>query len=63
MTPNEGILDRVLRTSVGLALVGLAATHWIEPWGWIGIVPIATGLAGWCPLYRVLGLRTCTASR
>ena len=44
---------------VGLVLVVLAAMGTIGLWGWIGIVPLATGLAGWCPAYTILGIRTC----
>ena len=40
-------------------LIGLAATGTVGVWGWIGIVPLATGLMGWCPFYPLLGLNTC----
>ena len=59
MKTNEGTIDRALRVIAGLALVGLAATGTIGAWGWIGIVPIATGLIGWCPAYTLLGMNTC----
>ncbi len=59
MKTNEGTIDRALRIIAGLALVGLAATGTIGAWGWIGIVPIATGLIGWCPAYTMLGINTC----
>lgn len=59
MKINEGTLDRSLRIIVGGALVALAATGTVGLWGWIGIVPIATGLIGWCPAYSVLGISTC----
>ncbi len=59
MKTNEGTIDRALRVIAGLALVGLAATGTIGAWGWIGIVPIATGLIGWCPAYTMLGINTC----
>ena len=59
MKTNEGTIDRALRVIAGLALVGLAATGTIGAWGWIGIVPIATGLIGWCPAYTLLGINTC----
>ncbi len=59
MKTNEGTIDRALRIIAGLALVGLAATGTICAWGWIGIVPIATGLIGWCPAYTMLGINTC----
>jgi Protein of unknown function (DUF2892) len=56
---NEGNMDRALRVIAGLALLGLAATGTLGVWAYIGIVPLATGLLGWCPLYTVLGLNTC----
>lgn len=59
MTRNEGTLDRTVRIVAGLILIGLAFTGTVGAWGWIGIVPVATGAVGYCPLYRVLGIRTC----
>lgn len=59
MKINEGRLDRALRVTVGLALMALAVTGTVGPWGWIGIVPLVTGLIGWCPLYTAVGINTC----
>ena len=63
MTANVGTIDRVLRIVVGLALVaaavGLLGPAYQTVWGWIGLIPLATGLVGWCPLYTILGIRTC----
>jgi hypothetical protein len=59
MTPNVGTIDRVLRITAGVALIGLAATGTIGLWGYIGIVPLATGLFRFCPVYPLLGLNTC----
>lgn len=59
MKTNEGGLDRMLRIVAGLALLGLMAAGTIGWWGWLGVVPLATGLIGWCPLYTLLGLNTC----
>jgi hypothetical protein len=59
MTVNEGILDRTLRIMVGLGLIGLTLTHVIGVWGWLGVVPLATGAVGFCPVYAMFGLRTC----
>ncbi len=56
---NEHVVERGLRVAVGLALVGLAATGTVGAWGWIGVVPVLTGLAGSCPLYTLLGFSTC----
>ena len=62
MQKNIGNIDRALRIIAGLALVALAATGTIGLWGWIGVVPLATALAGWCPAYTLLGIRTCRAT-
>jgi hypothetical protein len=63
MKTNEGTLDRVLRVGAGLLLIGLAATGTVGAWGYIGVVPLLTGAIGMCPLYTVLGINTCPASR
>lgn len=63
MKQNEGNWDRIARVTVGLVLIGLAATDQIGIWGWIGVVPLATGAMGWCPLYTVLGIKTCPMKR
>lgn len=59
MSRNEGTIDRVLRVIVGLVLLPLVFVRPQTAWGWIGLVPLATGLIGICPLYSVLGIRTC----
>lgn len=59
MKKNEGKLDRVLRVLAGIALISAAVMGPAAPWGYIGIVPLATGLMGWCPLYTLLGINTC----
>jgi Protein of unknown function (DUF2892) len=56
---NVGTADRVLRVVAGLALLGLAATDTIGAWGYVGLVPLATGLLRTCPLYSMLGFSTC----
>ena len=61
MTKNVGGVDRTLRIVVGLALIAAAATGTIGLWGYIGLVPLATGLMGWCPPYAILGFNTCKA--
>jgi hypothetical protein len=55
MTRNEGNLDRALRIIAGLALISLVFIGPQTPWGWIGLVPLVTGLVGMCPLYSILG--------
>ena len=59
MTTNIGGIERILRIVIGLVLVALAATGQIGVWGWLGLVPLATGLIGWCPPYSLLGINTC----
>jgi Protein of unknown function (DUF2892) len=59
MKSNVGGIDRILRIVIGLALIALALTGTIGAWGWVGIVPLATALMGFCPLYTVLGFSTC----
>jgi hypothetical protein len=60
MKTNEGTIDRALRVIAGLVLIGLAATGTIGVWGWIGVVPLATGAFGFCPIYTILGMNTCS---
>lgn len=59
MNKNVGGIDKILRIVVGLALIGLTVMGVLPVWGYIGIVPVATGLMGWCPIYPLLGLNTC----
>lgn len=62
MKVNSGTVDRVLRVVAGIALLGLTASGMIGAWGWIGIIPLATGAIGICPLYSILGINTCPMS-
>lgn len=59
MTRNEGTLDRILRVILGLALISIVFVGPQTPWGWIGLIPLVTGLVGICPLYSILGISTC----
>ncbi|HMW18983.1 MAG TPA: DUF2892 domain-containing protein [Accumulibacter sp.] len=59
MKLNVGGLDKILRIVVGIALIAMTLMGVIGVWGWIGVVPLATGLFGFCPLYTVLGMNTC----
>lgn len=59
MPRNEGTIDRALRIIAGLVLISLVFIGPQTAWGWVGLVPLATGLAGFCPLYRLLGINTC----
>ncbi len=60
---NEGTVDRVLRVVAGAALLSLVFVGPETPWGWIGLVPLVTGLAGNCPVYSLLGISTCPVKR
>jgi hypothetical protein len=59
MKSNVGGIDRTLRVLVGLLLIGLAMAHMIGVWGWIGVLPLLTGVFGFCPAYLPFGLSTC----
>jgi len=59
MKSNVGGIDKILRIVVGAGLIGATVAGLLPVWGYIGIVPLATGLMGWCPLYPMLGLSTC----
>ena len=63
MKSNVGGIDRVLRIVGGLALIALALTGTIGVWGWIGVVPLLTGFARFCPVYPLLGVSTCPARK
>jgi hypothetical protein len=60
---NVGNIDRILRILVGLVLIALVFVGPQTPWGWIGLIPLATGLLRTCPLYSLIGLSTCPAKR
>ena len=53
---NVGKWDQVIRYIIGFVLIGLVFVGPRTEWGWLGLIPIATALMGWCPLYRVLGI-------
>lgn len=59
MTKNVGGIDRTIRITVGLALIAAAATGAVGVWGYVGVVPLFTGLMGWCPPYALLGFNSC----
>lgn len=63
MTVNVGTVDRTIRIVVGIALIALTLTGTIGVWGYIGIVPILTGLFRTCPAYSLLGVNTCAARK
>ena len=56
---NVGSIDRILRIVVGLGLISLVFVGPQTPWGWIGVVPLLTAAISFCPLYTLIGIRTC----
>ena len=56
---NEGTADRAVRALIGIGLLAIVFVGPKTPWGWLGIVPLATSLMGWCPAYTLLGINTC----
>jgi len=63
MKINVGGTDRILRIAVGLVLIALAALGQIGVWGWIGLLPLATGVFQFCPAYPLFGFSTCAAPK
>ena len=61
--PNVGLIDRILRLAIGLFLLALVFVGPQTPWGWLGLVPLVTGMIGYCPLYSVAGINTCPRAR
>ena len=56
---NEHVVERVARVVLGIALLSMVFVGPQAMWGWIGLVPLATGLVGTCPLYSLVGFSTC----
>ncbi len=63
MTVNVGTIDRVARIVVGLGLLSLVFVGPKTLWGLIGLVPLTTAAVGWCPLYSLIGVKTCPTQR
>lgn len=63
MKANVGTIDRVLRIVIGLVLIALALTGTIGVWGWVGVLPLATGVFRFCPAYPLLGINTCKTGK
>jgi hypothetical protein len=59
LATNEHSVDRVLRVILGIGLIGIAVIGPKTSFGYLGIIPLATGLLGTCPIYSLLGLSTC----
>lgn len=63
MKTNEHMIDRTLRVIAGLVLITLAATGTVGVWGWIGVLPLVTGIVGFCPGYAIFGMSTCATKK
>ncbi len=63
MKTNVGGIDKILRIVIGIALIAMAALGVVGAWGWIGVVPLLTGLFGTCPAYTLLGMNTCPVTK
>lgn len=59
---NMGPVDRILRVIIGIGLILLVFVGPKTPWGWIGLLPLVTGLIGFCPLYAIVGISTRKSS-
>lgn len=59
MTTNIGNAERIIRGVLGLILISLVFVGPQTPWGWIGVILLATAVIGWCPPYTLLGINTC----
>lgn len=62
MKANVGGIDKIVRILAGIALIAWALMGG-PVWAWIGVVPVATGLLGWCPAYTLLGMNTCPVKK
>lgn len=60
MKQNMGNIDRIARFLIGAALVIMALMGTIGVWGWIGVILVATSTIKFCPIYRIIGVKTCT---
>jgi fatty acid desaturase len=63
MKKNLGQVDKIARIVVGLLLIALTLLGTIGVWGWIGVVPLVTGVMGTCPAYSLFGVSTCSLER
>jgi hypothetical protein len=63
MKINESTLDRVIRVVLGLGIISLAFWGPKSWWGLLGLIPLATGVVGWCGVYALIGASTCPAKK
>ncbi|TVP51251.1 MAG: DUF2892 domain-containing protein [Halomonas sp.] len=59
MKSNVGGIDKTLRILIGILLIALTLVGVIGSWGWVGVLPLATGLFNFCPAYKLVGINTC----
>lgn len=59
MKQNVHNTERVIRILIGLGLISLVFVGPQTVWGWLGVIPLVTGIIGWCPPYAMLGISTC----
>lgn len=59
MKKNIGTVERIVRIVAGLAILSLAFVGPKSPWAYLGLIPLATGIVGWCALYSLFGISTC----
>lgn len=63
MKKNIHPVERVIRVIVGVTLISLAFVGPANPWFFLGVIPLLTGLIGWCPPYQVMGINTCNLGK
>jgi hypothetical protein len=63
MKKNTGGIERIIRMAAGLGILSLAFIGPQTTWGYLGLIPLATGLIGWCPPYQLLGISTCKSCK
>lgn len=63
MNANVGNIDRAIRILLGLCLIAATLAGAIGAWGWLGIIPLATGIFRFCPAYVPFGIRTCAVKK
>ncbi|HEX8950141.1 MAG TPA: DUF2892 domain-containing protein [Dissulfurispiraceae bacterium] len=63
MRKNIGATERIIRVAAGVAIMSLVFVGPKSPWALLGLIPLLTGLTGWCPPYALLGISTCKECR
>ena len=63
MQANVGSIDRAIRIMLGVGLIAATLMGAIGPWGWLGLIPLATGVLRFCPVYLPFGIHTCAVRK